>query len=63
MSQFLGNRESLAYFANDTNYVVVDTKFNSIVETGYVDETFDVYPQKRVHIDIDPNAKSVYSMP
>jgi hypothetical protein len=42
MSQFLGNRNSLAFFANDTNYVVVDTKFNSIVETGYVDETFDV---------------------
>ncbi len=27
------------------------------------DETLDVYPDKRVHIDIDPNAKSVHSMP
>jgi hypothetical protein len=27
------------------------------------DETLDVYPHKRVHIDIDPNAKSVHSMP
>jgi hypothetical protein len=27
------------------------------------DETLDIYPHKRVHIDIDPNAKSVHSMP
>jgi hypothetical protein len=27
------------------------------------DETLDVYPHERVHIDIDPNAKSVHSMP
>ncbi len=27
------------------------------------DKTLDVYPHKRVHIDIDPNAKSVHSMP
>ncbi len=27
------------------------------------DETLDVYPHKRVHIDIDPNAKSVHTMP
>jgi hypothetical protein len=27
------------------------------------DETLDVYPHKRVHIDIDPNAKFVHSMP
>ncbi len=27
------------------------------------DEILDVYPHKKVHIDIDPNAKSVHSMP
>jgi hypothetical protein len=27
------------------------------------DETLDVYSHKRVYIDIDPNAKSVHSMP
>jgi hypothetical protein len=27
------------------------------------DETIDIYPHKRVHIDIDPNAKSLHSMP
>jgi hypothetical protein len=27
------------------------------------DETLDIYSHKRVHIDIDPNAKSVHSMP
>ncbi len=27
------------------------------------DENLDIYPLKRVHIDIDPNAKSVHSMP
>ncbi len=27
------------------------------------DEILDIYPHKRVHIDIDPNAKSVHTMP
>ncbi len=27
------------------------------------DETLDIYPHKRLHINIDPNAKSVHSMP
>ncbi len=27
------------------------------------DETLDVYPHKKVHFDIDPNAKSVHPMP
>ncbi len=27
------------------------------------DETLDVYPHKKVHINIDPNAKPVHSMP
>ncbi len=27
------------------------------------DETLDLYPHKKEHFDIDPNAKSVYSMP
>jgi hypothetical protein len=26
-------------------------------------ETLDIYPHEKVHIDIDPNAKPVYSMP
>ena len=27
------------------------------------DETIEVYPHEQVHIDIDPNAKPVHSMP
>jgi hypothetical protein len=27
------------------------------------DETLDIYPHKKVHFDIDPNAKPVYFMP
>jgi hypothetical protein len=27
------------------------------------DETLNVYPHKKVHIDIDPNAKPVHFMP
>ncbi len=27
------------------------------------DETLNIYPHKKVHIDIDPNAKPVYFMP
>ncbi len=27
------------------------------------DETLDVHPHKKVHFDIDPNAKSVHFMP
>jgi hypothetical protein len=27
------------------------------------DETLDIYPHKKVHFDIDPNAKSVHLMP
>jgi hypothetical protein len=27
------------------------------------DETLDLYPHKKVHFDIDPNAKPVYFMP
>ncbi len=28
-----------------------------------IDETLDVYPHKKVHFNIDPNAKSVHFMP
>jgi hypothetical protein len=28
-----------------------------------IDENLDVYPHKKVHIEIDPNAKPVHSMP
>jgi hypothetical protein len=28
-----------------------------------LDETLNVYPHKKVHIDIDPNAKPVHFMP
>ncbi len=27
------------------------------------DETLDVHPHKKVHFDIDPNAKSVHYIP
>ena len=40
MSEFMGRHGSLAVFANDTNYVSLDTEIGVIVSSGYVDDIF-----------------------
>jgi hypothetical protein len=40
MSEFMGRHGSLAIFANETNYVSLDTKIGVIVSSGYVDDIF-----------------------
>ena len=48
MSKFLGRHGAYAVFANDTNFVHIDTELNVVVETGVVDEffSFDDFSQR-----------------
>jgi hypothetical protein len=45
MSQFIGRRSDLAVYANDTNYVEIDTNLNVVVASGY---TSDIEPSELV---------------
>lgn len=38
MSQFIGRRSDLAVYANDTNYVEIDTNLNIVVASGYTSD-------------------------
>jgi hypothetical protein len=38
MSQFIGRRNDLAVYANDTNYVEIDTNLNVVVASGYTSD-------------------------
>jgi hypothetical protein len=61
MSQFLGRRNDLAVFANDSNYVEIDTQLNVVVASGYtadfvaseLTKTFEEHPMVVVSLAQD----------
>lgn len=55
MSQFIGRRDSLAVFANDTHYVEIDTEFNVVENSGFTSDL----PVSEIEKTFEEHDKSV----